>query len=380
MPVPSVQIERPVAERPFIVFGKPDITDFEIEAISSVLRSGWIGTGKVAAKFEQRIAEFLGGGHAVATNSCTMALVLALRAAGVDRGDEVITTPMSFAATVNAILMLGARPVFIDVTSSGCLNSFEIFDAITDSTAAIIPVHYTGAPCDMAEIMEIADTARLTVIEDAAHGFGGEYRGRKLGSLGHFGCLSFHAVKNITCGDGGMVFTQRGDQAEKIRILSRQGQSSGAWNRFTSSPVMPYEVLYSGYKASMPDLLAALGLAQLARWDEISKKRSAIFTTYERAFGVKEPGHSQHLFTLRVKNRDQVRQKLHKQGIGTGIHYTPLHLEPAYEFLGYQKGDFPNAEKIGEETISLPVSATMSVEDAERVVAAVKAIIETGET
>lgn len=373
-------------EPEFLVFGKPSITEAEIQAVVDVLRSGWIGTGRIAREFEEVFAAHLGIGYAIAVNSCTMGLMLSMVVSNIGEGKEVITSPLTFAATINAIIAVGAKPVFVDVDPHGNLDPEKIRFAVTERTKGIIPVHYTGCPCDMGRILANARQFDLKVIEDAAHAFGGSYVDishgdkpsfpRPLGTLGDFGCFSFYATKNITAGEGGMIVTRKGDLAERIRILSNQGQSAAAWGRYTSGPIMPYEISYAGYKGNLPDVLAAIGLAQIRRWPDILAKRSAIWRIYEDNFGVKEMGHSQHLYTIRVKNRDQFRQKLWEMGIATGVHYKPLHLEPGYKFLGYKQGDFPQAEKISEQTVSLPVSATMTPDDAQRVVEAAKLIRE----
>lgn len=367
-------------EREPIIFGKPNISEAEIQAVTKVLKSGWIGSGPVVRRFEEAFSEYIGG-YAVAVSSGTMALNLALRVSNAGDKKEVITTPLTFSATVNAIIRAGAKPVFVDVDNYGNLDADKIDSAWTKHTQAILPVHYTGGACDMGKIMAFAKGKDLKVIEDTAHGFGGEYVGRmaggkpalprKLGTMGDYGCFSFHAVKNITCGEGGMVVTKRGDMAERMRILANQGQNNDAYKRFRNA-MNPYEIIHDGYKGNMSDINASIGLVQLQRWPELQAKRAVIFQMYENEFGLKQQGHSQHLYTIEVENRDQLRNQLYEMGIYTGIHYDPLHLEPAYKNLGYKAGDFPNAEKIGRRTLSLPIHAGMSEKDAERVIKAIK--------
>jgi len=370
------------AKPEFLVFGKPDIGEYEIDAVAAVMRSGWLSTGPKVSEFEKAFEEFLGSGYAVALSSCTEALRLALAVSNAGCGDEVITSPMTFAATANAIIANDSTPVFVDVTPSGHMDPWQIEQKITDKTRAIIPVHYAGASAELNSIHEIADRRGITVIEDAAHSFDGWYvepmkdnlpgLRHKIGTVSPFTCFSFYPTKNITCGEGGMVVCRNKDLAERIKTLSMQGLSSGSWRRYGSGPITNYEVSYAGYKGNMTDISASIGLAQLKRWPEMKAKREAIWTIYEDAFGLKEPGHSKHLFTIRSPKRDHLRQHLHDRGIGTGIQFKALHLEPAYAFLKYKRGDFPKAERLGEETLSLPVSSTMSLEDAKRVVAAVK--------
>lgn len=362
----------------FLVVGQPDISEREEAAVLDVMRSGWLGNGPIARKFEQEFCDEINKTNeplfGVATNSCTMGLVLALRAEHIGEGAEVITSPLTFAATVNAILMVGAKPVFCDVDASGCLDPLEIGKYVTDKTKAIIPVHLAGSPANMSGIMAVAEHYALVVIEDAAHAFGGHYNREPLGTIGEYGVFSFYPTKNITTAEGGMVVTNSEHLADKIRILASQGLTNGAWMRYGNGPIQGYEVALEGFKGLMPDILAAIGRVQLHRWWEMKEKRQAVFQMYEDAFGPKARGHSQHLYTLQITNRDKFREKLHEKGIGTGIHYNPLHLEPAYRFLGHKRGDFPMAEVIGGHTVSLPLSSAMDMNDGIRVIEAVSKV------
>lgn len=373
------------AKRDFIVFNKPDIGNDEINAVNAVLRSGWLGTGPVVKEFEETFAKYLqrhgGSGYCVAVSSCTDALLIALKVLAVGDGAEVITTPLTFVATVNAILLAGAKPVFVDVDTNGNMDAEKIRFRVNNATKAILPVHLYGAACDMARIQSAAKSFELKVIDDCAHAFGGFYRGpgyeKPLGVLADISCFSFYANKNITSGEGGMLVTQRGDIAERMRTISMQGLNRSSWMRYGMGPAQDYEVMHEGIKGNMSDVHAAIGLAQLKRWDELYAERSKVWAIYEQAFGPKEAGHSKHIYTIRVKNRDIFRRKLWENGIGTGVHYRPLHLEPAFRNLGYKEGDLPMAEKIGLETVSLPVSATMSEEDATYVVETASRYMET---
>jgi dTDP-4-amino-4,6-dideoxygalactose transaminase len=346
--------------KPFIVFGKPDISELEKSAVLEVLDSGWLSTGKKVKEFEDEFSKFIGVDNAIAVSSCTDGLILSLLAAGVGYGHEVITSPLTFAATANAILAVGARPVFADVLSHGCIDPSKIGRLVTHKTRAVIPVHYTGQMCDMNQIIKIAKLLNLWVIEDCAHMFGSPYVPK-----GDFAVYSFYPTKNITSGEGGMVVTKDSKDADSIRILSMQGLSAGAHERYGSNKPKNYSVIIPGRKSNMSDIHAAIGLTQLRRWPEIKGKREKIWNVYESEHWKRGDGHSKHLFTVWSEQRDELREFLHKKGIGTGIHFNPLHLEPGYEFLEYQKGDFPEAERIGRQTLSLPVSSTMVKEDAE---------------
>lgn len=357
----------------FLVVGGPDISESEEQAVLEVLRSGWLGNGHIARKFEREFVASLGVDfpiHGLAVNSCTSGIYLALKAEGIGVGNEVITTPLTFAATVNAVLMTGASVVFVDVDPMGRIDPAEIKKAITHRTKAIIPVHLHGIPCDMDPIIKMADQNGLVVIEDAAHGYGGSYNGKPLGTIGHYGVFSFYPTKNITTGDGGMVLCRDIYRSEKMRTMASQGLSSGAWMRYGSGPVRDYCVEEVGMKGLLNDLNAAIGREQLKRWPEMKKRRSEIFNVYEEAFGRKPEGSSQHIYSIFSVHRSTLRKYLQNKGIGTGIHYNPLHKEPAYPWAH----DFhlPMAEMIGSRTLSLPLSSKMTVDEAKTVVKAVK--------
>lgn len=355
----------------FLAVGGPDISNSEEQAVLDVLRSGWLGNGPIAKKFEEEFVNSLGieDFQGLAVNSCTTGLILALKAAGVGEDHEVITTPLTFAATVNAITSVGAWPVFCDVTKDGLIDPLEISKSITPKTRAIIPVHLHGAPCDMDLIMDIAVKNRLVVIEDAAHAYGGTYKNVPCGTIGHYGVFSFYPTKNITTVDGGMVISRKSDKIELMRVMASQGLSEGSWNRYGPGPIKNYEVKAEGLKGLMTDLSAAIGREQLLRWPEMKERRNEVFKIYEKEFGKKPEGHSQHIYSIEVKNRDYVRKRLYEKGIGTGVHYKSLNLEP---FMAWDINHYPNAERIGNETISLPMSSTMTKEDAFRVIEAVK--------
>jgi dTDP-4-amino-4,6-dideoxygalactose transaminase len=379
-------------DKPYIVFGSPLIGEEEIAEVCATLRSGWIGTGPKVRHFEEVFRDYVGAKHAVAVNSCTAALHLSLIVSGVGPGDEVITTPMTFCATANAILHAGARPVFVDVDPRTMnIDPAAVADAINPRTRAIVPVHLAGRPCAMDEITALARKHDLLVIEDAAHCVEGSYRGRKIGSLSSLTCFSFYVTKNMTTGEGGMVTTDDDRLAAQVKMYALHGMSADAWHRFSDKGYKHYQVVFPGFKYNMTDMQAALGLHQIGRLDRHLVRRNEIWQRYDEAFAdlpvitpaPSEPDtvHARHLYTLRVvpeygcRSRDDVLQELHVRGIGTGVHYTALHLHPYYrETFGYREGMFSNAEAIGASTLSLPLSARLSDEDVGRIIKAVREV------
>jgi dTDP-4-amino-4,6-dideoxygalactose transaminase len=317
-------------------------------------------------------------------------------AAGLGEGDEVITTPMTFCATVNAILHTGATPVLVDCDrETQLIDPQRIEDAITPRTRAIIPVHLAGRICDMDAILDIAHRRDLVVIEDAAHALEGIYRGRKVGSISHFTCFSFYVTKNITTGEGGMVTTNNPDYAGKIKMYGLHGLSRDAWRRFSDAGYKHYQVEFPGFKYNMMDLQAAIGIHQFRNVDQWLARRSQIWRRYTEAFtglpvGLPAPDapdtvHARHLYTLMIDaercgiSRDGVMAELHELGIGTGVHYVGVHLHPYYrrEF-GYTPENFPNATWISERTLSIPLSPGLADEAVEDVINAVHRVIPGG--
>jgi dTDP-4-amino-4,6-dideoxygalactose transaminase len=320
---------------------------------------------------------------------------LALDVLGVDRGDEVITTPLTFASTANVIVHRGARPVFVDVDRDTMnIDPNKIESAITPRTRAIIPVHLAGRPCEMDKIMDIARRHGLYVIEDAAHAAEAHYRGRKVGNIGNITAFSFYVTKNICTGEGGMVTTNNDEWAEALRIKSLHGISKDAWSRYSAQGFQPYETLYPGYKYNMMDIQAALGIHQLERVEENLKLRERYWRVYDDAFAsvpeiftpMKDLSvgtrHARHLYTILLNNerlritRNEFIEALKAENIGSGIHFTALHLHRYYrETFGYQHGDFPNAEWIGERTVSLPLSPSLTDDDVASVIEAVHTVL-----
>jgi len=377
----------------FLIFGSPKIEKEEIREVVDSLKTGWLSTGPKVAKFERSFKKYIGSKYAVALNSCTAGLHLALLVTGIKKGDEVITTPMTFAATANTIVHVGAKPVFVDIDRKTMnIDPMLIEKKITPKTKALLPVHFAGRPCDMDIILDIAKKHNLLVIEDAAHAVGARYKDKKIGTIGDITAFSFYVTKNIVTGEGGMVTTNNQNWAEKIQILALHGLSQGAWSRYSDKGFKHYRIITAGYKYNMMDLQAALGIHQLKRIDKYQQRREAIWKRYDEAFKnlqvfipappQKHTVHARHLYTLlldinRLKaNRDKIQQALYRENIGTGIHFISLHLHPYYQkIFRYKRGDFMNAEFVSDRTISLPFSAKLTDSDVQDVIEAVKKII-----
>lgn len=374
----------------YLVFGSPRIEEDEINEVVATLRSGWLGTGPKVARFEADFAQYTGSRNALALSSCTAGLHLSLLALGIGPDDEVITTPMTFAATASAIIHVGAKPVFADIElPSMNISPDDLEERITDRTKAVIPVHFAGRPCRMDRIMEIARKRGLAVIEDAAHAVEAWYHGRKVGTIGDLGCFSFYVTKNIVTGEGGMVTTDNDGYADTIKVYSLHGLSKDAWRRYSDEGFRHYRVIAPGYKYNMMDIQAAIGIHQLKRVGEYHCRRREIWTRYDEALSdlpmdlpaPQDPDtvHALHLYTplLRLRElactRDEFQRRLHLMNIGTGIHFTALHTHPYYaETLGYRPADFPNALSVSERTISLPLSAKLTDFDVNSVIEAVR--------
>lgn len=376
----------------FLVFGSPLIEDEEIEEVIKTLKSGWLGTGPKVHQFEEMFKEYKSSRFAMALNSCTAALHLSMLAIGIKPGDEVIVPTMTFAATANAVIHAGGKPVFADC-EKGTMNidPLDIERKITSKTKAIVPVHFAGRACNMDAIMDIAKRHNLKVVEDCAHAIETEYHGKKAGTFGDIGCFSFYVTKNIVTGEGGMGITNNEEYANQIKILGLHGMTKDAWKRFGDSGYKHYQVVHAGYKYNMMDIQAAIGIHQMPRIDKYWRRRQEIWNRYNDAFrdlpvftpASVEPDtrHAYHLYSLLLDidklkiSRDDFLDAMTKWNIGVGVHYIALHLHPYYQdAFGYEKGDFPNAEWISERTVSLPLSAKLSDEDVEDVIGAVKRI------
>ena len=377
----------------FIMFGAPRIGRAEIREVADTLKGGWIGTGPRTARFERDFAAYVGANYAVAVTSGTAALHLALVAGGIGPGDEVVTTPLTFVATANAIVSAGARPVFADIDRvTQNMDPEAVARAVGRRTRAILPVHLAGRPCEMRELVALAKRRRLLVIEDSSHAIEAVYRGRHAGTIGDFGCFSFTHNKNITTGEGGAVTTGRAGIARSLRQYASQGMTANAWQRYRHRGFQDYRIMGPGFKYSMPDLNAAIGLHQLARIGVWWKRRREIWDYYADRFRglpliipspeVPEGRHALHLFTVHLDldrlryGRDGIRGMLAERGIGTGVHYISLHLHPHYrKRYGFSPGDFPNARWISERTLSLPFSAFLTDSEVERVADVFRAVI-----
>ena len=374
----------------YLVFGRPVINDDEIAEVVASMKSGWLGTGPKVASFERQVAEYKGSRYAVALNSCTAALHLSCLTMGLRQGDEVITTAMTFCATVNAIIHAGATPVLADIDPvTFNISTSEIEKKITPRTRAILPVHFAGRSCDMDSILALADRHNLFVIEDCAHAIETEFKGRKAGTFGHCGVLSFYSTKNVVTGEGGMILTDNEEVAVRSKILALHGMSQDAWKRYSDDGFRHYEVVETGFKYNMTDLQAAIGIHQMNKVERHWLRRLEIWNRYNEAFSGLSLGlpaaldpqtrHGLHLYTLRVNekicglSRDSLLTRLHKKNIGTGVHYRAIPVHPVYQrLMGWKPEDFPVAYKLGEEILSLPLSAGLADDDVGDVIEAVR--------
>ncbi|HEY2990486.1 MAG TPA: DegT/DnrJ/EryC1/StrS aminotransferase family protein [Candidatus Binatia bacterium] len=379
----------------FLPLSRPTIGEEEIHEVVETLRSGWITTGPKVELFERRFREHLDMPEAVAVSSGTAGLHLALLAAGIGAGDEVVTSTMTFAATANAIVLCGARPVLADCDGETLnIDPAAVQNRITKKTKAIMPVHFAGQPCAMDELMEIGRRRNVPLIEDAAHALGAEYRGKKIGAVGDATVFSFHPIKAITTGEGGLVATRNAEWADRMRLLRFHGIRTSAWERQAGGKSPLYAIGLPGLKYTMMDLQAALGIHQLAKLERFVQRRAALAGLYQTAFEkverIKPLGiapyphqHAWHLFVVRLElerleiNRNRFLELLKERDIGAGVHFPAIHLQPYYrESCGYRAGDFPNAEKAAERIVSLPLFPAMRDDDVRDVVATVAEILD----
>jgi perosamine synthetase len=378
----------------FLPFHVPTIGEEEIAEVVATLRSGWLTTGPKVKQFEQEFARYVGCRQAVAVNSGTAALHLALEAVGVTEGDEVLIPTMTFTATAEVVTYLKAKPVLLDCRPDTLnLDPDRIERAITPKTKAIMPVHMGGLPCEMDRILEIARQYNLQVIEDAAHALPARYHGRMVGTIGDITCFSFYATKTITTGEGGMATTDNPEWAERMRIMSLHGISKDAWKRYTAEGSWYYEVCFPGYKYNLTDLAAAIGIHQLKRCDRFWEVRQRYAALYHDGlkdvaeltlppFAAEGQQHAWHLYVLRLNperlriTRNQLIELLKQRQVGTSVHFIPLHLHPYYrDTFGYRAADFPQASAAFERIVSLPIYPQMTEADVGYVIETVRALV-----
>jgi dTDP-4-amino-4,6-dideoxygalactose transaminase len=377
----------------FLVFGAPVIEDAEIQEVIASMKTGWLGTGPKVARFENDFAAYKGVENAIALNSCTAALHLSILAAGIKPGDEVITTPMTFCATINSVIHVGATPVLADINPISLnIDPIKVEAKITPRTKAILPVHFAGRPCEMDKLCEIAQRHNLTIIEDCAHAIETEYQGQKAGTFGDFGCFSFYVTKNIVTGEGGMVLTKCEEDAARIKMLALHGMSKDAWKRFSDEGYKHYSVVECGFKYNMMDLQAAIGIHQLQRVETYWQRRQEIWEWYNEAFAdlpielppapESDTRHAYHLYTIQVDetktgiSRDAFLNAMTAHNIGVGVHYLSIPEHPYYQHtFGWKPEDYPHAMRIGRQTVSLPLSAKLTDEDVEGVIHSIRLII-----
>jgi dTDP-4-amino-4,6-dideoxygalactose transaminase len=378
----------------FVPFHKPSIDENEIQSVVETLKSGWLTTGSKVKNFEVDFSKYVGAKHAVAVNSGTAALHLALDAIGIKEGDEIIVPAMTFTATAEVVIYFKAIPVLVDCRRDTLnIDPDQMERAITSRTKAIIPVHFGGQPCAMDRILEMAKQYNLKVIEDAAHSLPASYRGKRVGSIGDITCFSFYATKTITTGEGGMATTENPEWANRMRVMSLHGISLDAWNRYTEKGSWYYEIIYPGYKYNLTDIAAALGIEQLKKCDQFHEARRRIADHYHDAFTdlpeIRVPvcapdiQHAWHLYIIQLEldrlrmNRREFIESLKKEGIGTSVHFIPLHLHPYYrDSFGYKPTDFPNASAVFERIVSLPIYPNMTEANVRDVIVAVRKVIQ----
>ncbi len=390
-------MDKNLTRKDFLVFGAPRIEAAEIEEMVDSMRSGWLGTGPKVARFEQAFGAYKGGwGHPVAVNSCTAALHVSMIAAGLKPGDEVITTALTFCATVNAIIHAGLKPVLADI-DAGTMNidPAEVDRRITPRTRAIVPVHFAGRACDMGRLCEIARKHGLIIIEDCANAIETTWQGKPAGTFGDFGCFSFYVTKNVVTGEGGMILARSEKAAARCKTLALHGMTKDAWKRFGDQGYKHYQVVECGFKYNMMDLQAALGIHQLERVDACWQRRREIWDYYDRELASLPIGlpaapeaasrHASHLYTILVDkaragiSRDAFLDAMTARRIGVGVHYLSIPEHPYYQQnFGWEPEDYPQAMRVGRQTVSLPISAKLEDRDVEDVVNAVRGALSAG--
>jgi len=378
----------------FLPFSRPDIGQGEIRAVVDVLSSGWITSGPKVQAFEKAFAEYVGSPYALSLSSCTAGLHLAMEMLGLNPDDEVITTSLTWPATVNMIHLCGGRPVFVDVERNTInLDVSRVEDAITKRTRAIVPVHFAGQSCDLDGLRDICKSRGITLIEDAAHAVGSEYKGRRIGSSDNIAVFSFHPIKNMTTGEGGMITVRDEETYERLRLLRFHGVDKDAWRRYGKAEKEGYDLHLPGWKYNMTDIQASIGLVQLDRLDKMIERREKLAMLYDNLLRdvheVTLPGnvsypvrHARHLYTLIVDKgragitRDEFMQEMKKLNIGTGLHFLAVHQLSFYrKHYALPDGTLPETEYISERIVSLPLYPSMQESDVHDVVSAVRDIL-----
>jgi len=385
--LPAIAGGVPVRSHP-LPFFRAAVGEDDIAAVSEALRSGWLTSGPRAVELEQKLGEYLGAAHTIAVSSCSEAMLLCLRALGVGPGDEVITSPITFASTVHAIIHNGATPVLADIeTDTFCLDPAEVERRITPRTRVIMPVHFAGQACRIREIMAIACAHGIDVVEDAAHSFGARVDGTRIGTFGRATAFSFYATKNLTTAEGGAITTEDGELARRLRLLGYHGMSRDSWSRYTDKGSWYYEVELPGYKCNLSDLHAALGLTQLAKIDRLLEERRRVAGALSAALADCEavelpreyPGnwHTWHLYVVRLRldrlsvGRDEFIRALRAEGIGSSVHFIPIDRHPFFRPYLRAGDTFPRAADYYSRCISLPIFPDMSDDDVRDVAGAV---------
>jgi perosamine synthetase len=373
-----------------VPFHRASVGDEEAEAVSEVIRSGWMTMGPKTFEFEKEFGKYIGADHAIAVSTGTAALHLSLEAAGVREGDEVLVPTTTFTATGEAVTYVRARPVLVDIDPITMnIDPVDATRRVTSRTKAIIPVHLGGQPCDMREIHGLAEKHNLRVIEDAAHALPSEYCGKRIGQLSEFACFSFYATKTLTTGEGGMITTNSATVADRVRLMRLHGIERDAWKRYRADGSWFYQVLEAGFKYNLTDFQSAIGLVQLSKCDAMAQARQVIAKRYTAAFASLEElvtptigsdrNTSWHLYILRLRlehlnvNRDRFIDLLQQRGVACSVHFIPLHLQPYYQrAYGYKAGDLPRAEQEYRTCLSLPIFPGMTEEEIEHVIRTVR--------
>lgn len=377
----------------FILFGQPLIGDAEINEVIDSLKKGWLGTGPKTKRFEIDFAKYKSIDYSLALNSCTAGLHLSCLTLDLKPGDEVITTAMTFCATVNTIIHAGGKPVLVDIDPlTWNIDPIRLEEKITSKTKAIIPVHFAGRSCDMDKIIEISNIHNLKIIEDCAHAIETVYKGKKAGTMGDIGVFSFYATKNLAVGEGGMIISNNKNLISNLKVLALHGMSKDAWSRFSDDGYKHYKVETPGFKYNMPDIQSAIGIHQLKKINEFSIKRERIWNLYNEEFKnlpISLPAsietntqHAYHLFNICLDQnktnieRDTFLNKMNDNRIGVGVHYESIPMHPYYQkAFNWKPNDYPNALKFGNETVSIPISPKLTDNELDKIIAVTKSIL-----